>query len=124
MRGQMKIELSGNPGDFSLTLRDASGIRVDAGDGLLRPIAAGSYTLLVNGRAAGQTGAYTVNTWFTSEPGVLCATFPNIGRGQTVTAQLPSSGCLGSRRHTLRSLYADHGRRRHADGWRVVRSAS
>jgi hypothetical protein len=94
VRGQIKIELSGNTGDFSLTLRDASGIRVDSGASLLRPIEAGSYTLLVNGRAAGQTGNYAVNTSFTSEPGMLCANFPNIGRSQTVTGQLPSSGCL------------------------------
>jgi hypothetical protein len=94
VRGQIKIELSGNPGDFSLALRDTSGIRVDSGASLTRPIEAGSYTLLVNGRAAGQTGAYTVNTSFTSESGILCANFPNIGRDQTVTGQLPSSGCL------------------------------
>src|ERR1019366_180991 len=94
VRGQIKIELSGTPGDFSLTLRYASGIRVDAGASLLRSIEAGSYTLLVNGRAAGQTGAYTVNTSFTSEPGMLCANFPNIGPHQTVNGQLPSSGCL------------------------------
>src|ERR1019366_2985754 len=42
----------------------------------------------------GQTGAYTVNTSFTSEPGMLCANFPNIGPHQTVTGHLPSSGCL------------------------------
>jgi hypothetical protein len=50
--------------------------------------------LLENGRAAGQTGSYTVDTSFTSEPGILCANFPNIGRQQTVQGKLPSSGCL------------------------------
>jgi hypothetical protein len=94
VRGQLKIELSGNTGDFSLTLRDASGTRVDSGATLLRPIEAGSYTLLVNGRAAGKTGSYTVNTWFTSEPGVLCSNFPNLGRQQTSSGKFPSSGCL------------------------------
>ena len=72
VRGQIKIELSGATGDFSLTLRDASGIRIDSGAGLFRPIEAGSYTLLVNGRAAGQSGSYTVNTSFTIEPGDEC----------------------------------------------------
>jgi hypothetical protein len=94
VRGQIKIELGGSTGDFSLTLRDASGSRVASGASLFRPIEAGSYTLLVNGRAAGQTGSYTVNTSFASEPGMLCANFPNIGRHQTVTGQLPGSGCL------------------------------
>ena len=48
----------------------------------------------MNGRAAGQTGSFTVNTSFTSEPGMLCSNFPNIGRSQTVDGKLPSSGCL------------------------------
>ena len=94
VRGQIKLAVSGTTGDFSLTLRDASGIKVDSGASLVRPIEAGSYTLLVNGRAAGQTGSYTVDTSFTSEPGILCANFPNIGRQQTVQGKLPSSGCL------------------------------
>ena len=94
VRGQIKIELSGNTGDYSLTLRDASGSRIDSGASLLRPIEAGSYTLLVNGRAAGLTGSYTVNTSFTSEPGVLCSNYPNIGRHQTTSGKFPGSGCL------------------------------
>src|ERR1035441_8767686 len=51
----------------------------DSGASLVRPIEAGSYT---------------VDTSFTSEPGILCADFPNIGRQQTVQGKLPSSGCL------------------------------
>src|SRR5450759_3412698 len=82
VRGQIKIELSGNTGDFSLTLRDASGIRVDSGASLLRPSEAGSYPFLVTGRAAGQPASYTVNPSFPSGPGMVCADFPNIGRGQ------------------------------------------
>jgi hypothetical protein len=94
VRGQIRIELSGATGEDSLTLRDASGIRIDSGASLLRPIEAGSYTLLVNGRAAGQTGTYTVNTSFAAEPGMLCSNFPNIGRHQTASARFPGSGCL------------------------------
>ena len=94
VRGQIKLAVSGTAGGFSLTLRDAAGIRVDSGASLLRPIEAGSYTLLVNGRAAGQTGSYTVNTSFTSEPGILCSNFPNIGRHQAVQGKLPGSGCM------------------------------
>jgi nicotinate-nucleotide pyrophosphorylase (carboxylating) len=56
VRGQIKIALSNNAGDLTLTLRDASGVRIDSGAGLLRPIEAGSYTLLVNGSVAGETG--------------------------------------------------------------------
>jgi hypothetical protein len=94
VRGQIKIELSGAAGGFTLTLRDASGIKVDSGAGLLRPIEAGSYTLLVNGSAAGQSGTYTVKTSFTSEPGMQCSNFPNIGRHQTTDGKLPGSTCL------------------------------
>ena len=108
VRGQIKIQLSGNTTDFSLILRDAFGVRVDSGASLLRPIEAGSYTLLVNGSTAGQTGSYTVNTSFTSEPGMLCSNFPNIGRHETVAGNTSRFRLPGSRRHTLRSLYADH----------------
>jgi hypothetical protein len=94
VRGQIKIELSGNSTDFVLILRDASGTRVDSGASLLRPIEAGSYTLLVNGRAGGQTGNYAVKTSFTGEPGVLCSNFPNIGSRQALDGSLPASGCL------------------------------
>jgi hypothetical protein len=94
VRGQIKIEPDGNTSDFLFILRDSSGIRVDSGVSLSRPIEAGSYTLLVNGRAAGQTGNYTVKTSFTSEPGVLCSNFPNIGSRQTLNGNLPASGCL------------------------------
>jgi len=94
VRGQIKVELADNTTDFVLTLRDASGIRLDSGASLLRPIEAGSYTLLVNGRTAGQTGSYTVKTSFTSEPGVLCSNFPNIGLRQTLYGSMPASGCL------------------------------
>jgi hypothetical protein len=94
VRGQIKIESDGNASDLLFILRDASGIRVDSGASLSRPIEAGSYTLLVNGRAAGQTGNYTVKTSFTSEPGVLCSNFPNIGSRQTLNGNLPASGCL------------------------------
>ena len=114
VRGQIKIELGGNTTDFVLTLRDASGMRLDSGASLLRPIEAGSYTLLVNGRAAGQTGNYTVNTSFTSEPGVLCSNFPNIGRPADPRREHPRFRLPGFRRHALRGLYHDHRRRRHA----------
>src|SRR6516162_9535410 len=43
VRGQIKIQLSGNTTDFSLTLRDAAGVRVASGASLLRSIEAGSY---------------------------------------------------------------------------------
>ena len=94
VRGQIKIESGGNAADFVLTLRDSSGMRLDSGASLLRPIEAGSYTLLVNGQAGGQTADYTVKTSFTSEPGVLCSNFSGIGRRQTVDGSLPGSGCL------------------------------
>src|SRR5205809_291097 len=38
VRGQMKVELGDNTSDFLLTLRDASGIRLDSGASLLRPM--------------------------------------------------------------------------------------
>jgi len=109
VRGQIQLQVSGTPGDFFSHAARRSGIRLDSGAVLARPIEAGSYTLLVNGAAPGQTGSFTVNASFTAEPGILCSTFPNIGRDQTVSGKLPGSGCVASRRHALRSLYSRHG---------------
>ena len=107
VRGQIKFDLSPNTGAFSISLRDASGAWVYSGIYIIdasgirvadfypvRPIEAGSYTLLVNGTTPGQTGNYTIRTTFTSEPGILCANFPNVGPNQTLAGQLPGSGCL------------------------------
>lgn len=93
VRGQIKLELSGNTTDFSLILRNSAGIRVDSGVSLQRSIEAGSYTLLVNGKLAGQPANFTVNPSFTAEPGIPCSNFPNLGRHQTSDGKLPGSGC-------------------------------
>ena len=93
VRGQIKLELAGNPGDQFLTLRDASGTRLDSGTSLLRPIEAGNYTCWCTARGVGQTGNFAINSSFTAEPGILCANFPNIGRRQTMDGRLPGSGC-------------------------------
>ena len=53
VHGRIKLELAGNPGDQFLTLRDASGVRLDSGTALVRPIEAGKYTVLVHGRGVG-----------------------------------------------------------------------
>src|SRR5436190_23783328 len=62
VRGQIKLELAGSPGDQFLTLRDASGTRLDSGTSLTRPIEAGNYTVLVHGRGVGQTGNFAINS--------------------------------------------------------------
>lgn len=93
-RGQIRMDLTGATADLLLTLRDASGARVDSGAGIRRAIEAGSYILVVNGRTPGQAGPYTVITAFTAEPGMLCSTWANIGRRQTVNGALGASGCL------------------------------
>jgi hypothetical protein len=94
VRGQIKINVSGTAGEFSLTLRDAGGVKLDTGASLARPIEAGNYTLLISGGAPGQTGGYSLTTAFTSESAILCSNFPNIGHSQTVQGKLPGSGCL------------------------------
>jgi hypothetical protein len=109
VRGQIKIELAGNTTDFVLTLRDASGMRVDSGTSLFRPIDAGSYTLLVNGRTAGQTGNYTAKSSFTSEPAFCVRTFPISEAGRPRWKLGGSDAWLST--YALRGLHCDHGRR-------------
>jgi hypothetical protein len=94
VRGQIKIDLSGAKSNLAIILRDGSGARVDSGPSIHRAIEAGSYVLLVNGQTPADLGPYTVTTAFTAEPGILCSSFPNIGRGQTVNGVLASAGCL------------------------------
>ena len=116
VRGQIKIELSGNTSDFSLTLRDASGIRLDSGTGLLRPIEAGSYTLLVNGRASRPDRQFHrehfvhQRTRHALRELSRYRTQPD-RRGATLEFRLS-----GSRRHSVRGLYPDYRRRRHPHG--------
>jgi hypothetical protein len=93
VRGQIKIDLSGTQSNLALILRDANGVKVESGASIRRPIEAGSYTLLVNGQTASDIGSYTVTTAFTAESGILCTTFPNIGRRQTVNGVIGGSGC-------------------------------
>jgi hypothetical protein len=94
VRGQIQMNLTGDAG-LALILRDSSGARVESGTAIHRALEAGDYTVLVtgNGSAPAQTGAWSVKTSFTAEPGMLCSGFPNIGTNQTVAAPFPSSGC-------------------------------
>jgi Bacterial pre-peptidase C-terminal domain len=93
VRGKIAISLSGNTTGFLLTLRDATGSKIDAGTSISRPIEAGSYALLVNAANPGQTGDYKIATTFTAEPGMACSNFPNLGRHHVAAGLLPSSGC-------------------------------
>src|SRR4029077_872030 len=91
VRGRIRIDLTALNAD--LILRDSSGAKVDSGASIGRPIEAGSYSLLVNGRSTGETIPYTVRTAFTAEPGMLCSGFARVGLNQTVTGTLGASGC-------------------------------
>jgi hypothetical protein len=93
-RGQIRIDLSGTKANLAMILRDSSGARIDSGASIHRSIEAGSYVLLVNGQTPADLGPYTVSTAFTAEPGMLCSTFPNIGRVQTVSGVMGGSGCM------------------------------
>jgi hypothetical protein len=92
VRGQIALDLS-TTNDLILILRDATGAKVDRGLSMHRPIEAGSYSVLVNGRVPGQVGAYTVKSAFIAEPGMLCTAIHSLGLSQTVAGALGSSGC-------------------------------
>jgi len=92
-RGQIQIALSGIANDLILILRDSSGVQIDSGLAIQRPIEAGTYTVLVNGRTRGQVGGYTLETALTPEPAMLCANFDSVGLNDTVSGVLGASGC-------------------------------
>jgi hypothetical protein len=92
-RGRVRITLS-TAEDFVLILRDSGGAKLESGLSIRSPLEAGAYTVLVNARAPGQVGQYSVRTEFTGEEGVLCKAFPSMGLSQRVDGDLGSSGCL------------------------------
>ena len=93
VRGQIQIGLTTAPGGLALILRDAAGASLAQGASIQRPIEAGLYLLLVNAPPGGVLGAYTVQSTFTPETGMLCNNFPAVGLNQTVYGVLGSSGC-------------------------------
>src|SRR5262245_36863981 len=62
VRGIIGIALTSGDG-IGLILRDAAGSKLDSGTVIRRPIEAGSYIILVNGRA----GAFVIETSFIAE---------------------------------------------------------
>src|SRR5579883_1428150 len=92
VRGQLALDLN-TSNDFILILRDSTGAKVDSGLSIHRAVEAGSYTVLVDARVAGQVGAYAITSAFTAEPGMLCSAFPSLGINQTANGALGSSGC-------------------------------
>src|SRR5271157_3793991 len=57
-RGQMQLDLNPGNADLILILRDGTGAQIGSGTSIHRPIEAGGYTVLVNGRTPAQAGAY------------------------------------------------------------------
>ncbi|HEY2014364.1 MAG TPA: PPC domain-containing protein [Bryobacteraceae bacterium] len=92
-RGHIDITVSS--AGLSLILRDSTGARIDSGTAVSRSVEAGSYSVVVNAPAAlTAPGAYTVQTAFRAEPGMLCTAFPNAGLNQTIAGTLGASGCV------------------------------
>ncbi|HXS95353.1 MAG TPA: PPC domain-containing protein [Candidatus Limnocylindrales bacterium] len=87
LRGQLQAALTGSA---TAIVRDATGAQVASGTSLQTSLEAGSYAVIVNGSAP---AAYTLQTTFTAEPGMLCTVFPALGLNQTANGSLGSSGC-------------------------------
>jgi hypothetical protein len=85
------------PGDgvtpFTVTLRDASGARVDSGANINRTIERGVYHILVNTAVAGQGGGFTFNSTFSATPNVLCRQFALMGTVRSIAGTLGSGSC-------------------------------
>ncbi|HZT31977.1 MAG TPA: PPC domain-containing protein [Bryobacteraceae bacterium] len=93
-RGQIQLEGASNDFPLTLILRDESGHKIDSGTSIRRPLERGRYSVRVDAGASGQTGAFTLKSNFTLEPGTLCRDFPSIGLNQALTGNLSSGGCL------------------------------
>jgi hypothetical protein len=95
VRGQGSLQLNPNPAGLNLILQDATGAQLASGPSLQRSLEAGTYTVLVNLPAPPLAGAlaFTLQTAFTAEAGMLCTGFPLIGLAQTAAGLLGASGC-------------------------------
>ncbi|SPF54257.1 Peptidase domain protein [Candidatus Sulfopaludibacter sp. SbA4] len=92
-RGQFQINLTA--ANASLILRDGTGAGIASGTSIQRAVEAGSYTLLVNAPTpGGGPAAYSVQTAFTAETGMMCTSFPNAGLNQATAGTLGASGCI------------------------------
>src|SRR5579863_2755971 len=69
-RGQMQVAANPPVPNVILMLQDATGAQIASGAALQRQVEAGTYTLLVNGRAPAATGpvSYSLQTVFAPEP--------------------------------------------------------
>lgn len=93
VRGQLQINLTPGDGSIELILRDGTGAQLAAGTSIQQLVESGSYTILVNGQKAGQSGSYQLQPLFNAEPAMWCTVFPNLGLNQTITGSLGSWGC-------------------------------
>ncbi len=92
-RGQIALDAASTAFDATLILRDANGRKIAAGTSIRRPLERGQYRVLVNAGGDGQSGAYTLTSSFTPQPGTICRGFAPIGLNQAVAGRLSPSGC-------------------------------
>ena len=89
VRGQ--IELHAAP--FAALLRDSHGRRIGAGLSVRASAEAGTYTVVIHGANAGDSGPFTLRSSFVPEPGLLCRAFPFIGLKDSASAWLSAASC-------------------------------
>jgi hypothetical protein len=94
VRGQIQLGGASSDFTFGLILRDNGNHQIAAGSSISQPVERGSYRVLVNAGAAGQSGAFTLTSSFTPQAAIICRGFAAIGLNQTVTGRLTSHSCL------------------------------
>jgi hypothetical protein len=85
---------------FSLILRDQSGAKIASGASISQNVERGTYHVIVNVAAPGQSGGFTLNSAFSAAPNVLCQQFALLGSG------MPAAGASGTPRQVSGTLGA------------------
>jgi hypothetical protein len=93
-RGQIALDGASSTFDLTLILRDANGHRLASGASIQQqPLERGQYHVLVDAGKDDQSGAFTLRSDFTPEPGTICRDFAPVGLNQAVTGRLTPSSC-------------------------------
>jgi hypothetical protein len=90
-----EISLEGASSDFALTLflRDGTGHRIASGASVRTPVERGAYSVVVNAARPEESGAFTLRSAFTPEPGIFCRGFAGIGLNSSVSGRLTEASC-------------------------------
>jgi hypothetical protein len=93
VRGQLQLDAQSQAFTAAVILRDSLGHALASGASIRTSAEAGSYTVVLDTAAAGDTGAFQLQSGFTPEPDTYCRTAAPAGLNQAITGRLAAGSC-------------------------------